>query len=116
MWLLRTCRFPTRSRRRSFRGAASASRNSDRFRGRAPNPCLLTADLRHRPGRAYEAGIGDAVLELLVADGEADVPLELLVRGAGPQRRLQIPLAPREETGPELAVSGQADAVAGGAE
>src|SRR5919202_2330418 len=111
MRLFRSCRFPTRSRRASFRGAASASGNSDRFRGQAPNPCLLTSDLRHRPARPDEAGVGDPVLQLLVADGEANVPLELLVRGAGAERGLQIPFAPREETRPELAVRGQADAV-----
>src|SRR5438045_3694614 len=115
MRLLRPCRFRTRSSRRSFRGAASASGDSDRFRGRSPNS-LLPADLRHRPAGSDEPGIRDPVLELLVADREPDVPLELLVRGAGAERRLEIPLAPREETGPELAVRGQADAVAGRAE
>src|SRR5207237_10775225 len=40
----------------------------------------------------------------------------LLVRGAFAERAFEVPLAPREETGPELAVRGEADPVAGRAE
>src|SRR5919201_2497928 len=79
-------------------------------------PLWLPADLRHGSARPNKARVGDPVLELLVADGEADVPLELLVRGPGAQRPLQVPLAAREEAGPELAVGGEPDPVAGRAE
>src|ERR671937_1269829 len=79
-------------------------------------PSLLAADLRHGATGADEAGVGDPVLQLLVANGEADVPRELLLGSTRAKRFLQVPLAPREETGPKLAVGGEADPVAGRAE
>src|SRR5262245_23674172 len=82
----------------------------------APTSRFLAADLRHRARCADEAGLVDAVLELLVLHGPAEDSLELLVGGAVAERRLEIPLAAREEARPELAVRGQAEAIAGGAE
>src|SRR3954451_19106338 len=77
---------------------------------------ISAADLAHRAACPYEAGLVDPVLQLLVRDGVPDQALELRVGGAGAERRLQIPLAAREQARAQLAVRGQADAIAGGAE
>src|SRR5881392_396823 len=74
------------------------------------------ANLRHRASSSGEARIVDLVLELLVGDREPDQLFEVLVGGAVPERRLQVPFAAREQAGAELAVRGQPDAVAGRAE
>src|SRR5690348_9627123 len=77
---------------------------------------VLSADLGHRAARSHEAGLVDAVLQLLVLDGPANVRGELLVRRPFAQRGLEIPFAAREQARAELAVGGQPDAVAGRAE
>ena len=74
------------------------------------------ADRAHRPGRRAEAGLVDPVLQLLAPDRVADDPLQLGVVGAGPQRRAQVGLVEGEEAGAQLAVGGQAQPVAVGAE
>src|SRR5207237_4825289 len=79
-------------------------------------PRLLAPDLAHGTGCPHETGIVDAVLELFVTNGKADQLGEPLVARSVPQRRLQIPLAAREQARAELAVRGQADPVAIGAE
>src|SRR5690348_14851568 len=85
-------------------------------RGGGLLPLRSTADLAHRPTGPDEAGVVDLVLELLVAHREAEQPLQLGVRGAVAQGRLQVPLAPREEARAQLTVGRQADTVAGRAE
>src|SRR5512132_168838 len=80
------------------------------------SPVLLAADLAHRPRSAHEAGVVDLVLELLVANRPAQEIGELTVGRALAQRRLQVPLTPREEAGAELPVRREADPVAAGAE
>src|SRR5207237_8759338 len=56
------------------------------------------------------------VLELLAADGEADRLRESLVGRAVAQGALDVPLATGEEARAQLAVRGDADPVARGAE
>src|ERR687897_1244932 len=70
----------------------------------------------HRPRRGAEAGLVDVVLELLAPHGVADDSLELRVVGAVAKRRPQVGLVAGEEAGPQLAVAGQPDPVAVGAE
>src|ERR687897_2759906 len=70
----------------------------------------------HRPRRGAEAGLVDVVLELLAPHGVADDSLELRVVGAVAKRRPQVGLVAGEQAGPQLAVAGQADPVAVGAE
>src|SRR5262249_61112216 len=74
------------------------------------------ADLRHGATRLHEARLVDLVLELLVGDCEAEQFLEVLVVCSVAERRLQVPLAAREEAGAKLPVGGQADSVARRAE
>src|SRR5205823_232593 len=74
--------------------------------------CGLAANLAHGATGADEARLVDPMLELLVADGEADRLDDLLVRRAVAQPALQIPFAAGEEAGSELAVRGDADPVA----
>ena len=61
-------------------------------------------------------GLVDVVLELLAPDRVADDLLELGVVGARAHRRAQVGLVEREQAGAQLAVGGQADAVAVAAE
>src|SRR5215212_7768884 len=80
-----------------------------------PRP-RLSAYLRHRPRRANEAGVVDPVFQLLVADRVTQQGNQLVVAGAVAKRRLQIPFAPRKEACAQLAVRGDANAVARRAE
>src|SRR4051812_39498385 len=74
------------------------------------------ADGGHRARWLHEAGLVDAVLELLAPDGVADDRLQLVVADAGAQRRAQVGLVDREEAGPQAALGCDPDAVAVAAE
>src|SRR5205814_8417335 len=87
-----------------LKGRAAAAKSA----GNQP----LAAYLRHRAACFDEARLIDLVLELLVGDREAEQLFEVPIVGALPERRLQVPLAAREEAGAELPVRRQADPVA----
>src|SRR6185369_16022165 len=103
-------RSPTRAAGGTFRSDFDAKLR------RPPKAPGSAADLGHRSARAHEARIADPVLQLLVPHGEPDVPLELVVGRSRPEHGLQVPLAPGEETGAELAVGRDSDPVARRAE
>ena len=72
----------------------------------------LAADLAHRPRRLAEPRLVDPMLQLLAPHGVPDDLLQRVVARAGAQRLPQIGLVDREQAGPQLAVGGDADAVA----
>src|SRR5690606_40514678 len=81
-----------------------------------PPSAISASDLRHRARGLHEQPVRDVVLELLGRDGGGQEPRQLLVAGARAQRSEEVVLAQREQTGAELAVRGEADAVAACAE
>ena len=103
-------RAPAPGRRRRARSVAAQRQHA---RGPAERPSRRS---RTSCARLHEAGLVDPVLELLAPHGVADDLLEVVVGRAGAQRRAQVGLADAEQAGAQLAVGGQADAVAVAAE
>src|SRR5918992_1980195 len=81
-----------------------------------PRAAGSAADCAHRPRRLAEAPLADVVLQLLAPDGRADDPFQLVVARAVAQWPPKVGLVEREEAGPELALGGEADPIAVGAE
>src|SRR4051794_35298579 len=116
--------WPSGTRPSATTGSGSADRSDRRGARRWQNaraarfarPRGLAADLRHRARRLDEARVVDVVLELLAPHRVADDLLEVVVGGAGAQRRAQVGLVQREQAGPQPPVGGQPDAVAVAAE
>src|SRR5262245_159548 len=85
--------------------------------GRARGLVALAADLAHRARSAFERiALVNFVLQLFVADRFDEHAGQVSVGDAVAQRTAQVPLVDGEQTGAELAVGSQADAIAGAAE
>src|SRR5260370_37539775 len=76
----------------------------------------LTADHRHTAAGAFEAFTPDIVFQFFVPDGLPNGLCERFIGCAGAEDCAQVCLFGGKETGAELPIGGQADAVTGRAE
>src|SRR5579884_2687301 len=77
---------------------------------------ILAADHRHAAICALESLVTDIMFEFFVPDGAAYHLCQFLVAGIGAHDGTQVGLLSSEQAGTQLAVGGQTDTVATGAE
>src|SRR5689334_9033976 len=92
--------------------ASLRAKGVSRLESRLFGDAALAADCGHRASGLPEALFSNLVLQLLAPHRVADQRLDFLIRGSRAHRLAQVGLVQREEAGAQLALGGQAHAVA----